>query len=206
MFAVAAAGAVSGWSCPALAAAALASALAVWLRVWACSAGHGFVNLDPANPDPSALLAALRLAAARVGETQRPFSLRISSPTREGRPAVRLDLDARGDLVVRGLGKPLALGHPGLWLPDHPLPFGLPSRRCTTLRFSPCGGGRVRVACGLARAWGVAVWVALALLATVACVLDSASGLASVLGFGVTAYLLERQEERAHEDAPVRPH
>lgn len=149
-------------------------------------------------------MTALRLAVERTLETRRPIALRISRHAQKPDYAVRLDLDAQGDLLVLRAGKPLALGRPGLWLPDHPLPLALLGNRCTTLRFAPCGNGRVRVTADARPPCGRAVWTALVFLAAAACALDAAPVLAAVLGFACSVFLLERQEQRAAQNLKIQ--
>lgn len=204
LLATAAAGLVAGADTHTFAAASVACALAAWLaRSTRTPAQDLYANLDPDNPDGAHLLDAFREALALISRTRRPVRLRIAAFSRNARPAFRLNLNRESDLELARDSRRTALKHPGVWVPDHPLPLILPHDRSVTLLLEPCGAERVRAS--LSRAafrtpthWGLSLF-----LAAAACALDIDWLLSAALGFTFQSYLLEHQPERAGDDPKV---
>jgi hypothetical protein len=194
--AIAAAGLISSPSAAAFLAAALAAAAAAWLLRPPPAPAEGYATLDPCKPEPAVLMQAIRQAVRRAKQEERAVSLRLTAQARGGR-ALALDLTREGDLALVGAPRRAALGLPGVWLPDHPLPLALPAAGSLTLLLEPCEGGRVRAASAAPRRLRARGWAALALLAAAACLLDAGWLLSAALGFAFHAYLLQQQPERA---------
>ncbi len=204
LLAVGAAGLIAGADVRTFLAAAAAATAAAWFARPGRAGVDCFATLDPLRPAGRTFADAIRQSVCRVRDTQGPVSLRLAAFTRDRRPALRLDLDRDGDLVLTCDSRRTALKLPGVWLPDHPLPLELPHGRSLTLRLEPCCGARVRVAPVAARRLPQRSWLALAALAAAACLLDVGCLLAAVLGFAFHAYLLEQQRDRAPQDKGVQ--
>ena len=203
--ATACAGLIAGAGAHTFLSAALASVMAVWLARVACQPALDlYANLDPANPDGTLLLNAFREALAHISRTGRPVRLRIAALTRSARPVFRLNLNRDADLELCCNTRRAALKHPGLWLPDHPLPLTLPHDRSLTLLLEPCGPHRVRASLASTVVRPPCPLSVPALLAVAACVLDIDWLLAAALGFAFQACLLEHQTERAPDDPQVQ--
>ncbi len=204
LLATAAAGIVAGADTHTFAAASVAAAMATWLtRRTSTPVQDLYANLDPDNPDGAHLLDAFREALALISRTRRPVRLRIAAFTRNARPVFRLDLNRASDLELARDSRRTALKHPGVWLPDHPLPLTLPHDRSVTLLLEPCGTGRVRASLARAAFRTPGHWGPPLLLAAAACALDIDWLLAAALGFTFQSYLLEHQPERAGDDPKI---
>ncbi|HPC49630.1 MAG TPA: hypothetical protein PL016_05820 [Kiritimatiellia bacterium] len=200
LLAVAVAGGVAGATPATFGAAAVSAALATWLlradrgvpRV-----NHVTVTLDPVAPDSGMLLEGVREVLRRVHGTDRPARLRIQTRRAAAdRPRLQLGLTRDGDLDLIHDLRHTPLKQPGVWIADHPLPLNLSHVRCTTLRLTPAGGGRVRVRLTPYYAWpSPPVWILLTAGIAAACLFDQAELLAGLLGFAAQAYLLRYQNE-----------
>lgn len=204
----AAAGVLAGSRFPAFAAAALSAAAAAWFARLRHSDGfYLHVTLDPDAPDSNMLADAIREALHRLRLTQSPVTLRIAALRASPNPRLSLNLTRDGDLeILCDRKRPLALGHPGLWIADHPLPLCLPHMRSLTLRLTPAGKERLRVTCGNAASVTRNGWVAILLTAVAACAFDIPGLLAAALGFAGQACLLENDADRPRGQRKIKPH
>ena len=197
LLAVAAAGLIAGSAPGAFLAAALAAASAAWLkRGLLASAPTLYANLDPQTPDSAILLTALKEAIAVVSRTRNPLRLRLTAFTLPHHPEFRLDLNSQNDPELVCGHRKTALGRSGVWLADHPLPLVLPRSHSLTLRLTPSGRTRVRVAPDESTPFRRASWLVLSLLVIAACLLDADWLLAATLGFAFQSGLLENQAQR----------
>lgn len=199
-----AAGLIAGADALTFLAAAVAAAAAAWFSRLGGRATDCYATLDPDRPDGATFADAIRRSVRRVRDTQTPVRLRLATFTRHARPALQLSLRPDGDLVLSCDARTNALQLPGVWLADHPLPLRLPHGRSLTLRLEPCGAGRVRAAPDAGRRLSRLHRVALATLATAACLSDTSWLLAAVLGFALHAYLLEHQADCTPQDTEVQ--
>lgn len=200
------AGLIAGAGTPTFFAAALAATAAVWL-----SRRHGpsslcFATLDPRKPDAMIILDALRRTLDLMSQSGLPVRLRLATFASDTHTDLLLMLNSEGDVVLATPSRAVALGRPGVWLADHPLPFPLTDARSVTLVFKPCGTCRVRVSLPSPSACRSGQWVLLALLAALACVLDKGWLLAGTLGFAFQSYLLEHQTERSTQNVKIHCH
>ncbi len=204
----AAAGVLAGAGFPAFAAAALSAAAAAWFARLRYSGGfYLHVTLDPAAPDSGMLAEALREALKRLRLTQNPVTLRIAALRASPHPRISLTLTRDGDLeILCDRKRPCALGYPGFWIADHPLPLCIPHLRSLTLRLTPAGKERLRATCGSAATVTRNGWAALLLAAVAACAFDIPGLLAAALGFAGQAYLLEHHPERPRGQRKIKPH
>ena len=105
------------------------------------------VTIDPADPDPVAIVGYLAEIACRMDEHPAPMRVTFNVP--EG---VELDLDRDGRLVVRSPGyTPKRLDLRRRWIADHPVPLKLAPRsflrffrRRTRLVLTPTTANRFR--------------------------------------------------------------
>lgn len=203
----ASAGLLAGAGAPAFAAAALSAAAAAWFTRLGHSDGfYLHVTLDPDAPDNGMLAGAIREALSRLRLTQRPVTLRIAAFRASPHPRISLSLARNGDLeILCDRKRPCALGHPGLWIADHPLSLHLSHTRGLTLRFMPSGQERVRVACQTAAPVTHNGWIALFSVAVAACAFDSPCLLAAALGFAGQAYLLEHHPDCPRDHDEIKP-
>jgi|LSQX01.2.fsa_nt_gb hypothetical protein len=204
----AAAGILAGAGFPAFAAAALGAAAAVWFARLKHSGGfYLHVTLDPDAPDNGMLAEALRAAVRQLQHTQSSVTLRIAALRASPHPRINLNLTRDGDLeVLCDRKRPCALGHPGLWIADHPLPLCIPHMRSITLHLTPAVRERLRVTCDSAASVTRNGWIAILLIVTAACAFDLSGLLATALGFAGQAYLLEHHPERPRRQRKVKPH
>jgi hypothetical protein len=204
----AAAGILAGAGFPAFASAALGAAAAVWLaRLRHSGDFYLCVTLDPDAPDSGMLAEALRTAVRRLQHKQSPVTLRIAALRASPHPRISLSLTRDGDLeVLCDRKRPCALGHPGLWIADHPLPLCIPHMRSITLHLTPAARERLRVTCGDAAFVTHNGWIAILLIVAAACAFDIPSLLAAALGFAGQAYLLEHHPERPRRQRKIKPH
>lgn len=201
---IGAAGLIAGADAQAFLTAAVAAAAAAWFSRLGGRAADCYATLDPDRPDGATFVDALRRSVRRVRDAQTPVRLRLAPFTRRACPALQLSLRPDGDLVLSCGARTHALQLAGVWLADHPLPLRLPQRRSLTLRLEPCGAGRVRAAPDAGRRLSRLHRVALATLATAACLSDTSWLLAAVLGFALHACLLEHQADCTPQDADVQ--
>ena len=205
LLAIAAAGLIAGSAPGAFLAAALAAASAAWLkRGLLASAPTLYANLDPQTPDSAILLAALKEAIAIVCRTQKPVRVRFTAFLTLHHPEFRLDMNSRNAPELVCGHRKIALGQSGVWLADHPLPLVLPRSHSLTLRLTPGGRTRVRVAPDGSTPLRRAFWLALSLLTVAACVLDANWLLAATLGFAFQSGLLENQAQRTPKDQRIQ--
>lgn len=202
LFVTLAAGLIAGASLDTFLAAAVCAAIATWVTGLSYRPVRRlFITLDPLKPDPTVLLHALRTSLEEIHRTRHPVLLRISAFTPTDRPLFHLGLNRSGDLEACCERKrPLSLKHPGIWIPDHPVPLTLPHNRCVTLFLKPSEGGRVRASLASATPLPLGAWVATVLLVLMACALDLASLLSATLGFAFQAYLLTHHSNRTETD------
>jgi len=202
---MAAAGFIAGSGSLAFLAAALAAASATWLKRTRTSGATFYANLDPQAPDAEILLTAFQSVIAHVRQSQTFAQLRVTAFSKKAHPAFRIDVNRENDIEILGGPRRLALKQSGTWIPDHPLPLVLPHARSLTLLFEPCGAARIRVSVS-DRSPNLrnALWLALAVLAAVACATDAGWLLAAVLGFAFQTYLLEQQPHGAPNDAHIQ--
>ncbi|MDD4103181.1 MAG: hypothetical protein PHU80_11210 [Kiritimatiellae bacterium] len=207
LIATAAAGMIAGSSFGAFLSAALAAAAASWRALPALSrCRHVFVNLDPHRLDPDTLPQALRYALDEVTRTQKPMLMRISPPYGAERHDCRLDINREYDMEIRRTGLRTAkLGRKNVWIAEHPLPLILPDARAVTLRLSPAGQARVRVAPAAAHPppCPISLWLALTAAAAAACLLNCAWLLAAALGFAFQTGLLVHFQNRLPADSQI---
>jgi hypothetical protein len=153
------------------------------------------------------LAEALRTAVRRLQHKQSPVTLRIAALRASPHPRISLSLTRDGDLeVLCDRKRPCALGHPGLWIADHPLPLCIPHMRSITLHLTPAARERLRVTCGDAAFVTHNGWIAILLIVAAACAFDIPSLLAAALGFAGQAYLLEHHPERPRRQRKIKPH
>lgn len=206
LIATAAAGAVAGSSSCAFLTAALAAAAASWLAFPSLSrCRHIFVNLDPHRQDPQTLPHALRYALDEVSRSQKPLLMRISPPAGAERHDCRIDITRDYDVEIRRAGLRAAkLARCNIWIAEHPLPLKLPDTRAVTLRLSPAGRERVRVAPAAAPPCPISPWLSVT-AAAAACLLDCVWLLSAALGFAFQTGLLQYFQKRAPTDFQVEP-
>ena len=169
-----AAGLISGEKIEVFLAASLAGASSIWFRhARAAVRPCLFVNLDPRAPEPSVLVKGIQNAFGLVRRTQAPILVRITAFRESKKLNMRLGLTRNGDAELSVGSKRTALGQPGVWLPDHPLPLPLPSARGLTLKVEPKGANRFRVSAGRDSDVRRVNGALLALLVVAACALES---------------------------------
>ena len=161
--------------------------------LWRPRARRRYLILDPETPDAKNLMTAFRAVVEEVAHSKRTVILRIAAFTADPRFRPCLSLTAEGDMTLIGCARKQALQHPGVWLADHPLPFGIPLAHSLTLVFSPCAGERVRVAEDIPPALHPYIWYGVILLIVFACCFNLNTLLAAALAFTGETHLIRRQ-------------
>ena len=197
---IAVAGLLAGTCLGTFMGAALGAAAAVWrIRLALVPVHRFFATLDPDTPDGAILLNAFRNVLDHIRDTKRAALLRVSALTASERSGLKLSLTRSGDLELACDGqRARALGQPGVWVADHPLPLDLPATHCLTLRFAPTEGGRARVSLAFVPPLARWVWAGVVALASAACAFDIGWLFTAALGFALQTCLLEHNAHRAN--------
>ncbi len=126
------------------------------------------ITVDPDDPQPKAIAGYLAEVARRLDERPERMSIVIDASNAERR-AVSLDFTPQGEMVVSVEGRrPRKLDLRRRWIPEHPVPLVLWSRRQrrkVRLYVDPVDANRFRVMSALPRRVPLAFYVGCSLLA-----------------------------------------
>ena len=185
------AGALAGASVVAFLVAALAVAAVRWGAAFGVTRGRcRYFILDPKASDAEGLVSAFRAVVDEATRSRRAMVLRVAVPADAVRYRLCVGLAVGGDVEVSGYPRAKALQRPGVWVADHPVPLGIPVTRSLSLAFSPCAGGRVRVAEAAPTVPHPCVWGGALLLVVFAVYFGLVFMLAAVVASVGEAYLL----------------
>ena len=147
---------------------------------------------DPDDPHPSAIAGYLAEVARRLDE--RPERMRLSiETTNSSGHTVMLDFTPMGEMVVSVEGyRPKKMNLRHRWIPEHPVPLVLWSRRQrrkVRLYIDPVDGNRFRVMSSLPQAVPAGLYVACSLAATVGAIFVSPECMAVAVGLALGLYV-----------------
>jgi len=151
-----------------------------------------YLILDPQAPDAGRLAAALSTAVEEAARSRQALILRIATLTAGPRYRPRLCLTPTGDIEISGTPRKHAIGHPGVWLADHPLPLDIPLAKSLTLAFLPCAGTRVRVTLNTPPQTHRYIWLGATAAIALACYCSLNTLLAATLCCAGETYLAHR--------------
>ncbi len=162
---------------------ALPFAVRLWrLRRWGLPVR---IVVDPDDPRPAAIAGYLAEVACRLDERPERMRLMIEAAN-AGDRAVALDFTPEGEMVVSVEGhRPKKMNLRRRWIPEHPVPLVLWSRRRrrkTRLYIDPVDANRFRVMSSVPQTVPAWLYVACSLVATAGAILVSPECVAVALG------------------------